>query len=188
MLRDPVRKEGFVGRVTLRDQALSVSSSLSRSIRIGGRRYGQVIDPASGLPLESRRQAAVVAPSASTAEALSTALLIYPAGEGLGLIEGLSDVEALLVEADGERRASSGWRRVTGFAAVRGDSESLSLRGLPRRRTGAARSGVAAAVLARASAGSPEGASGEDHSDGHGRHDGSEEDGGDEDGLHRLSP
>ena len=63
--------EGALGVLTLSDQALSVSGSLGQWVEIGGRRYGHVLDPRSGLPLERRRQALVVAPNAALAEALS---------------------------------------------------------------------------------------------------------------------
>ena len=63
--------EGALGVLTLVDQALSVSGSLGQWVEIGGRRYGHVLDPRSGLALERRRQALVVAPNATLAEALS---------------------------------------------------------------------------------------------------------------------
>jgi thiamine biosynthesis lipoprotein len=105
----------FAGVVTLRDRALSVSGSLGQSFEIAGRRYGHVIDPRSGLPLERARVAAVVADSGARAEALSKALLVLGESEGIALIDSLADAEALLLDADGGRYETEGWRRATAF-------------------------------------------------------------------------
>jgi thiamine biosynthesis lipoprotein len=66
----------YAGIVTLRDATLSVSGSFGRVSRIGGRDYGHVIDPRTGEPLTEGRQAAVLAPTGASAEALSKALLV----------------------------------------------------------------------------------------------------------------
>ncbi len=73
-----------VGIITLRDQALSVSGSLGQTFVVNGNRYGHVIDPHSGEPLQRDLLACVIAPSATQAEALSKALLIL--GEHRGII------------------------------------------------------------------------------------------------------
>jgi thiamine biosynthesis lipoprotein len=101
--------EDLLGVLTLRDQALSVSGSLGQWVEIGGRRHGHVIDPRSGEPLTRRRQALVVAPDAALAEALSKALLVLGAEEGLALVAGQAGCEALLVDADGGSWRTPGW-------------------------------------------------------------------------------
>ncbi len=108
-------RDGFAGVLTLREQALSVSSSLGRWSEIGGRRYGHVIDPRTGRPLTRGLQAVVVSPSATLAEALSTALLILDKDEGLAIIEQQPGTEARLVDEAGEVSQSSDWQRVTLF-------------------------------------------------------------------------
>ncbi|MCG8589302.1 MAG: FAD:protein FMN transferase [Proteobacteria bacterium] len=106
---------GFTGVVTLRDRAFSVSSTLGQSSRIGGRRYGHVIDPRTGWAITHELEAAVVAPTATRAETLSTALVVLGPAEGLALVEALPDTEALWLNADGVVQASSGWAAATGF-------------------------------------------------------------------------
>jgi thiamine biosynthesis lipoprotein len=113
LVRSP--DEGFAGVVTLRDQALSVSGSLGQWSRIAGRSFGHVVDPRSGWPLTARRQAIVVAPDATRAEALSTALLVLGETEGIALLESLAGCEGLLLDARGGRFATSGFVRETRF-------------------------------------------------------------------------
>jgi hypothetical protein len=90
---------GFAGLLTLRDLALSVSGSLGQWTEIGGRRYGHVLDPRSGQALTRRREALVVAPTASLAEALSTALLVLGEAEGPALVASQPGCESLLLDA-----------------------------------------------------------------------------------------
>lgn len=62
--------------VLLANMALSVSAPHGRSFRHEGRRYGHVLDPRTGYPVEGAVLAAVVHPSAALTDALSTALLV----------------------------------------------------------------------------------------------------------------
>ena len=111
--------EGALGVLTLRDQALSVSGSLGQWVEIGGRRFGHVLDPRSGRALENRRQALVLAPDATLAEALSKALLVLGEVEGLALVAAQPGCEALLVDADGGSWETPGWRAAVRFEAAR---------------------------------------------------------------------
>lgn len=109
---------GFAGVLVLRDRALSVSGSLGQWTEIAGRRYGHVLDPRSGRPLTRRRQALVVAPDATLAEALSKAVLVLGPEEGLALVEARPGCEALLLDAEGGARRSAGWDAAAGFRAA----------------------------------------------------------------------
>jgi thiamine biosynthesis lipoprotein len=70
-VRDPAAQDRPpVGRVMLVNQAFSCSA-----VRHPGQAVSDVRDPATGTPLAGRAACVVLAPSATTAEALSTALL-----------------------------------------------------------------------------------------------------------------
>jgi hypothetical protein len=101
---------GVGGTVLLRDQALSISGSLGQFTEIDGRRYGHVIDPRSGAPLERERIAAVLASDGARAEAFSKALLILGEREGTALLEASPDAQGILLEADGGSSETRGWR------------------------------------------------------------------------------
>jgi len=62
--------------VALRDNALSVSAVWGKSFEADGRNFGHVIDPRTGQPVNTTVMAAVVLPSATETDALSTALLV----------------------------------------------------------------------------------------------------------------
>lgn len=114
LVRHP--KGGFIGVVSLKDQALSVSSTLGQWIEIGGKRYGHVIDPRSGRALTRNLEACVVASSAAKAEALSKALLILGEKQGIELLAKLPGTEGMLVEAEGKMWMTTGWAKSFAFS------------------------------------------------------------------------
>lgn len=61
--------------VSLCDESLSVSAIWGRAFERDGRTYGHVIDPRTGEPASEAGLAAVVLPSATETDAISTALL-----------------------------------------------------------------------------------------------------------------
>ncbi len=69
-------KEGnYLAVVEMRDTSLSVSAPHGKWFMSEGRRYGHVIDPRTGYPTSRSVLAAIVMPSATDGDALSTGLL-----------------------------------------------------------------------------------------------------------------
>jgi thiamine biosynthesis lipoprotein len=62
--------------VPLKNEAMSVSGVHGKSFTADGKTYGHVLDPRTGRPVQGALVAAVVLPSATETDALSTALLI----------------------------------------------------------------------------------------------------------------
>jgi len=86
-----------LGVVTLREESLGVSCIWGKSFtNPGGQSYGHVIDPRSGEPVDRAWLAAVVLPSATESDALSTALITL-GSEGLELIRRLRPASRMLV-------------------------------------------------------------------------------------------
>ena len=68
--------------VELHNEALSVSAVWGKSFSAEGKTFGHVIDPRTGRPTHNANLAAIVLPSATETDALSTALLTAgPAGQ-----------------------------------------------------------------------------------------------------------
>jgi thiamine biosynthesis lipoprotein len=84
-IKDPREADRQLEVVELADSCLSVSAVHGKSFAHDGRELGHVIDPRTGEPVEGSRSAAVIGPSPTDSDALSTALLVL--GEpGLGLL------------------------------------------------------------------------------------------------------
>lgn len=84
-IRHPVHPERHLAHVRLRDRALSVSAPHGKSFIAGTARYGHVLDPRTGCPVQGALLAATVSASATESDAFSTALLALGA-EGATLL------------------------------------------------------------------------------------------------------
>jgi thiamine biosynthesis lipoprotein len=89
------------------NRALAVSGPGQRDRVLAGQAFSHLLDVRSGQAAP-RRQAAVMAADAVTADALATALAVTPPAEGLALAEATPGVEALLFDG-AERWSTSGW-------------------------------------------------------------------------------
>ncbi len=65
-----------LARVWLRDRALGTSAATNQFFLENGRRYGHVLDPRTGWPTRGLLSASAVAPTATEADALSTAFFV----------------------------------------------------------------------------------------------------------------
>ena len=97
-------------RVRLGDAAITTSGHYEHFYMIGGKRYSHIFDPRTGRPVESVAGATVIAPDASTADALSTTLCVLPPAEGLKLAASVPGVQCLIVGDDGKTYPSPGWK------------------------------------------------------------------------------
>lgn len=87
--------------VPLRDESLSVSAVSGKSFEAEGRTFGHILDPRTGVPASHAVLSAVVLPSATETDALSTALLTLGA-PGCGQIARFRpQVRALVVGLEG---------------------------------------------------------------------------------------
>jgi thiamine biosynthesis lipoprotein len=75
-LRDPFDHTRRYGSVTLCNNALGVSGAGEQFFEIAGKRYGHIVDPRGGWPVEGRALVAVTAPTATLADALATAFFV----------------------------------------------------------------------------------------------------------------
>src|SRR5579875_2768127 len=104
-LRDPNGSEQEVVAVAeVRDAALSVSAPHGRWFEVNGRRYGHVIEPSTGWPIERVQLAATVTECAMEGDALSTALLVLGSAVPARLQEPLAVHSALLIELQEAQR------------------------------------------------------------------------------------
>lgn len=98
----PSRRGEEVLRLHLRGRSASTSSQSERSLTVGGRQVGHILDPRSGEPVPAWGSVTVVARDPAVADMLSTALLVLGPEAGGRWAEDRTDVGVLfLVERDG---------------------------------------------------------------------------------------
>lgn len=83
--------------VWLRDAAISTSGDREQKLVIDGVRYSHIIDPRTARAVEQSLQATVIAPSATTADAIASALCVLTPEQGLALIELVPEAAARLL-------------------------------------------------------------------------------------------
>ena len=75
-LEDP-GKEGRRIKIPLRDAALSTSGNYENYFEIGGVRYGHILNPHTGRPVQGIAACTVIAPSCMESDAMATACFVY---------------------------------------------------------------------------------------------------------------
>ena len=73
---NPLFTEKRLGTLLLCDQAMATSGSNIQFFRHEGKRYGHILDPRTGWPVDGMLSVTVLAPSAALADALSTAFFV----------------------------------------------------------------------------------------------------------------
>jgi len=105
-LADPVERERVAGSVFLRAGSLAVSGNSERShLTAGGKKVPHLLDPRTGRAASFDGSVSVIAPDATSADALSKALFVMGPEEGLAwaVSRGL-DVLYLRRDSDGSLR------------------------------------------------------------------------------------
>ncbi len=99
-IRDPLGRTGPLATVQLRNRALSTSGSGEQFFRVGNRRYGHVLDPRTGHPVEKNLAATALAPTAAEADALATAFLVMDLEQVLSYCRQRRGIGAMVVAKD----------------------------------------------------------------------------------------
>lgn len=96
-LEDPFDPGRCWDGVALQNRAVTTSGDYHRHFESGGRRYGHILDPRTGYPVDNGCKAVtVVAPTCTEAGILSTTAVILGRDDGLGLIESRPHTEGCL--------------------------------------------------------------------------------------------
>lgn len=93
---NPLFTDRRLGTLLLKDQAMSTSGSNIQYFRYQGRRYGHILDPRTGWPVDGHLSVTVVAGSAAVADALSTAFFVLGVEKAAECCHHLPDVGAIL--------------------------------------------------------------------------------------------
>ncbi len=110
----PPTSESSAEWISLARGAIATSGDASRFVVVDGIRYSHILDPRTGIPLRERRVVTVLAPTATRADALASALSVLGPGSGFALADGLPGVGARIIESNGSGRRSvesRGWPR-----------------------------------------------------------------------------
>ena len=75
-VRNPLDTSKAACVLRLQDLSLAVSGDYEKFFKIGGKTYAHIMDPHTGMPVENMLSTAVVSPSATDSDALSTSFFV----------------------------------------------------------------------------------------------------------------
>lgn len=96
-IQHPADPSRMLAKVFLHNQGLSTSANTEQYFEEEGRRFGHILDPRNGWPVEGMIQVVVVATTAARAEALSTAFFVLGVEWGTDYCRRNPEVGAILV-------------------------------------------------------------------------------------------
>jgi thiamine biosynthesis lipoprotein len=96
-IRNPLFPHENLATILLRNRGLSSSGSGVQYFRHGGKRYGHILDPRTGWPVDAMLSVTVLAPTAAEADALSTAFFVGGVEIAQEYCDNHEGVSALLV-------------------------------------------------------------------------------------------
>jgi thiamine biosynthesis lipoprotein len=96
-IRNPLLPHERLATILLKDQSLSTSGSNVQYFRHAGKRYGHIVDPRTGWPVEELLSVTVTAPTAALADALSTAFFVGGVENSLRYCDNHPQIGAIFV-------------------------------------------------------------------------------------------
>lgn len=93
--------------------SLVTSGLYERTFELDGVTYWHILDPQTGMPVETDVESVTVCcPSSTQADALSTALFVAGSERGIALVDSYEDTAAYFILADGSTRESARWQEL----------------------------------------------------------------------------
>jgi len=96
-IQHPRNQAALFGSIKVKDRAVVTSGDYEQFFMKNGQRIHHIIDPKTGLPSYNSISVTVIAPNATIADALCTAIFIMGPEVGIKLVDRKDDVEALII-------------------------------------------------------------------------------------------
>jgi len=114
-VQDPRNLEEILTTIEASDCGIATSGDYRRYFILEGQRFSHIVDPRTGQTVEEvPMSVTIIAPDATTADALATGVFVLGPKKGMSLIESLPGVEGLIISEAGENEqmnSSRGWEK-----------------------------------------------------------------------------
>jgi len=109
-IQHPRNLRKIVGIISVANRGVATSGDYHRYYVINGKRFGHIINPATGWTVQDTPMSVtIIAPNATTADALATGVFVLGPVKGLELINSLPKVEGVIISKGMKIVTSSGW-------------------------------------------------------------------------------
>ena len=107
----PFDNEPPIAAISVSNAAVATSGSARKGFRIGDKKFGHVIDPRNGWPVEATVSLSVVADTAATADALATILGVQQPTDAIDEANE-KGIPIFIVDYDGRQHRSDPWKQI----------------------------------------------------------------------------
>jgi thiamine biosynthesis lipoprotein len=107
---NPANKHVTLSSVSLRDTSLSTSGNYEKFFRLAGHVYCHIMDPRSGEPVQGMLQTSVIAPDATTTDALSTSIFVLGPRASEKLLRASGATGAMWVQGEAATPRIARWQ------------------------------------------------------------------------------
>ena len=109
-IQDPRQEDKLLGIIKVKDVGVATSWDYRRYFTIEGRRFSHIVNPKTGQTVQDvPMSVTIIAPNATTTDALATGVFVLGPKKGIELIESLPQVEGMIVGEGMEKVTSKGW-------------------------------------------------------------------------------
>ncbi|OON69938.1 FAD:protein FMN transferase [Hymenobacter sp. CRA2] len=105
---DPQRPRAAAAWLDVTDVAVVTAGNYEQYFTVGGKRYGHIIDPHTGLPSTGLQSVTIICPDVELADGLDEVVFVKGAEAGLAFINKLQGVDCTLITDDGRTLTSRG--------------------------------------------------------------------------------
>jgi thiamine biosynthesis lipoprotein len=101
-IRHPRKADSYVVRIPLVNTAISTSGDYERFFIDKGERVHHIINPHTGKSVDQVQSVSVLAPLAVDSDALSTTVFVLGVRKGLALVNKMTGIDAIIIDAAGQ--------------------------------------------------------------------------------------
>ena len=112
-LENPRWPGKYLQQFQLSDMSVATSGDYERFIEREGKRYGHILNPNTGYPVEDCQSVTIITKDAVKADAYATAVFVKGPTDGIEWVNNKAFTEALAVDQNGNIHKSNGWDSVT---------------------------------------------------------------------------
>ena len=109
-IRHPREEGALIAVIDLKDEAVSTAGDYERFFERERIRYHHILDPQTLQPARACQSVTVIAKEGTMADGLDTGIFVLGPERGMALVERLPNVEAVIIDHEGNMTISSGLR------------------------------------------------------------------------------
>lgn len=110
-IQHPRNRNELLCKLILEDISVATSGDYEQYFELNGKRYHHILNPKTGFPVDGCTSVTVICRENKLADALATAIFVLGETEGMKLVESINDVEALIVNSNGDIIYSRGFNK-----------------------------------------------------------------------------